>query len=143
MENNVLEYKGYHTKVVYSAEDNMLYGIIEGITDFVDFECHNLNDVEKEFHNAVDDYLTFCHENGFQPEKEYKGQFNVRISPQLHKELAFLALRSEDSINGLVQKAIELFVKANSPHLSEDGNLEAKLQPYYLSEDSIVKKYKK
>ena len=60
---------------------------LEGINDLVDFECEDLKGVEKEFHEAVDDYLEFCKEVGKEPDKEYKGTFNVRISPELHKRL--------------------------------------------------------
>lgn len=39
MKNNVLEYKGYHTKVEFDSEELVLRGKIEGINDLVDFEC--------------------------------------------------------------------------------------------------------
>lgn len=83
MKENMLEYKGYHTLVHYCAEDGVLRGVIEGINDYVDFQTSNIADVEKEFHCAVDDYLIFCSEVGKEPEKEYKGTFNVRIKPNL------------------------------------------------------------
>ena len=91
MKTNVLEYKGYHTKVEYISENNTLYGKIEGINDLVTFEVSNLNDVEKEFHEAVDDYLAFCEQIGQAPEKEYKGTFNIRIQPNLHRRLSLEA----------------------------------------------------
>lgn len=62
--NNVLEYKGYYTKVEYSAEDNVLYGKIEGIRDLVNFECDTLDGVESAFQAAVDDYLALCADLG-------------------------------------------------------------------------------
>lgn len=83
MRKNILEYKGYHTKIEFDSEELVLRGKIEGINDLVNFECENIQDIEKEFHEAVDDYLEFCKEVG----KEYKGSFNVRINPQLHKQL--------------------------------------------------------
>ena len=64
----------------------MLRGKIEGINDFVNFEYADIQNVEKEFHEAVDDYLEFCKEVGKEPDKEYKGSFNVRISLELHKK---------------------------------------------------------
>ena len=91
MNNNVLEYKGYYTKVEYSAEDQVLFGKIEGIKDLVSFECEKLGDVEMEFHEAVDDYLAFCKDLGESPDKPYKGQFNVRIPPELHRKAAIAA----------------------------------------------------
>lgn len=86
--NNILEYKGYHTKIVFNSADFVLRGKIEGINDLVDFECEDVKDVEKEFHAAVDDYLQFCEEVGKTPEKEYKGTFNVRICSRTAQEVS-------------------------------------------------------
>ena len=110
MKENMLEYKGYHTLVRYCAEDGVLRGVIEGINDYVDFQTSNIADVEKEFHCAVDDYLIFCSEVEKEPEKEYKGTFNVRIKPELHKKLAFKALEDGDSLNKAVEKAIAVYL---------------------------------
>ena len=33
----ILEYKGYRTKIEFDREDNIFYGKIEGIHDFVNF----------------------------------------------------------------------------------------------------------
>ena len=57
--------------------------------------------------NAVDEYLAFCKEVGKEPEKEYKGTFNVRIESSLHRRLAMYASRMGESLNSTVEKAIE------------------------------------
>ena len=82
---NILQYKGYFTKIEYSVEDRLLYGKIEGIKDLVNFESENVEEIEQEFKNAVDDYLELCQELGQEPDKTYSGTFNVRISPALHR----------------------------------------------------------
>ena len=107
---SVLEYKGYHTRVEYDRDDMVLRGRIEGITDYVDFESRSLEHVEDEFHRAVDDYIEFCAEVGKNPEKEYKGTFNVRIDPSLHKKLALIAYLNKISLNTSVEKAISDYV---------------------------------
>ena len=106
MKENILEYKGYHTKVEYIAENNCLYGKIEGINDLITFEAYDLGNVEKEFHAAVDDYLTFCEEIGQEPEKEYKGVFNVRIKPELHRKLSMEADKEGITMNALIERII-------------------------------------
>ena len=111
-QNNILEYKGYHTKVEIDCEDFTIRGKIEGINDLVNFECDDIKDIEAEFHAAVDDYLEFCQEVGKSPEKEYKGTFNVRISPELHKELAQLSSKNGESLNSCVEKAIQQYVNS-------------------------------
>lgn len=110
MKNNILEYKGYHTKVEFDSEECVLRGKIEGINDLVNFECEDIKSVEKEFHEAVDDYLEFCKEVGKEPDKEYKGTFNVRINPELHKRLANMAMKNGDTLNATVEKAIQEYV---------------------------------
>lgn len=111
---NILEYKGYFTKIEYNSEDKALYGKIEGIADLVTFESTDAGEIEKEFHNAVDDYLDFCKEIGKDPDKSYKGSFNVRIDPDLHKQLAIKAFLNNESLNQTVEKAIKEYLKPTS-----------------------------
>lgn len=58
----VLKYKKYYTIIKYSFEDNVYYGKIEGIDSLVNFESCYLSNIETEFHNAVDDYISYCNE---------------------------------------------------------------------------------
>ena len=110
MKNNILEYKGYHTKVEFDTETYTLRGKIEGINDLVNFESKDASKIEQEFHDAVDDYLEFCEEIGKTPDKEYKGTFNVRITPELHKKLALKAYENGESLNATVEKAIREYL---------------------------------
>ena len=102
MMGNIMEYKGYHTKIEFDAESKTLRGKIEGINDYIDFEASDILNIEFEFHAAVEDYLEFCKEVGKDPEREYKGTFNVRISPELHKKLALRAFKDGCSLNAEV-----------------------------------------
>lgn len=64
----ILEYKGYRTKIEFDREDNIFYGKIERIHDFVNFHADDYSKIKKEFHDAVDDYLEFCREIEKEPE---------------------------------------------------------------------------
>lgn len=66
--NGLLRYRGYSAKPEYFAEDRIFYGRILGISDLVDFQFEEADDIENEFHKAVDDYLQYCMENGKCPE---------------------------------------------------------------------------
>lgn len=114
MKKNILEYKGYHTTIEFDSETYILRGKIEGINDFVNFESDNPKAIEQEFHAAVDDYLEFCKEVGKEPDKEYKGTFNIRIQPELHKKIALLAFKNGESLNNAVEKAIRAYVDENA-----------------------------
>lgn len=54
---NILDYKGYFTKIHFSAEDSVLYGKIEEIPGLVSFESVSAKDIVQEFHNAVENYI--------------------------------------------------------------------------------------
>ena len=69
MASNIFYYKGYYGKIEYSAEDKVIYGKIMGIHSLISFESESATDIETEFHNAVDDYLSYCEEEGIEPEK--------------------------------------------------------------------------
>lgn len=110
--NNVLEYKGYYTKIEFDTEDKILYGKIEMIRDLVNFESSSVEGIEEEFHQAVDDYLLYCEEKGIEPDKTFSGKFNVRISPELHRKAVLEATKQDVSLNNIVQKALkELLTK--------------------------------
>lgn len=139
MKNNILEYKGYHTRIEFDAETSTLRGKIEGIGDFVDFSSDDLSNVECEFHAAVDDYLEFCEEVGKEPDKEYKGTFNVRVTPELHKQLAVKAYKEEQSLNAVVEKAIELYLKGVTNSIVQERTIYM-LPPEFMQKTPRVQK---
>lgn len=55
----ILEYKGYFGSVHFDVDDNIYNGRISNVSDMVFFCALKEEDIEKEFHNAVDDYLEF------------------------------------------------------------------------------------
>ncbi len=114
MNNNTFKYKGFYTQIKLDCETNILHGKIEGIHDLVTFESNSIKDIEKEFHNAVDDYLDFCKEVGKKPEKAYNGVFNVRIAPEIHRMLAAKATENGTSLNAEVKHAILNYLNSNS-----------------------------
>ncbi|MBQ2616164.1 MAG: hypothetical protein IJF90_04845 [Synergistaceae bacterium] len=59
---NRLDYKGYSTSIEIDFPSHLLYGKIEGIRDYVNFESESVEGIEQEFRSAVDDYLEFLEE---------------------------------------------------------------------------------
>lgn len=106
----LLEYKGYHTTMTYDSDDDILVGRIIGITDTIGFHANDVKEFKEIFHRTVDDYLDFCFENGKNPEKEYRGAFNVRITPSLHKQLVLKAEADGETLNAIVVRAISQYI---------------------------------
>jgi predicted HicB family RNase H-like nuclease len=105
-----LEHRGYVANVGYSASDKVFYGKIEGINDLVNFEADNVIQLEREFREAVDDYLATCQELGKEPDKTYKGVFNVRVSKDIHRKLAILASTKGVKLNEIVKRSLDFLV---------------------------------
>ena len=80
----------------------------------VNFQSDDPKQIEHEFKAAVDDYLEFCQAVGKEPDKEYKGTFNIRIQPELHKKLATLANKNGETLNSAVEKAILAYVESST-----------------------------
>lgn len=104
---NTLTYKGFTGSVSFSEKDNVFFGKIEGINGLVNFEGESVKELTSAFHEAVDDYLAYCEEEGIQPHKSYSGSLNVRLTPEIHSRVAFLAKQTGVSINAFIKQALE------------------------------------
>jgi len=96
---NVLEYKGYTGTVEFSAEDKVFFGKIPGIRDVVTFEAETVKKLIQAFEESIDDYLATCEQQGKEPDKEFKGSFNVRLKPKIHRLAAIKSAAMKISLN--------------------------------------------
>jgi predicted HicB family RNase H-like nuclease len=107
---DLLKYKEFLGTVHYSAEDEVFYGKIEGVDDLVSFEGTTVEELKQAFIEAVEDYNELCVKTGRTGEKTYKGSFNVRIAPELHRQAARKSIEMGISLNQLIEKAIRELV---------------------------------
>ncbi len=109
-----LEYKSYTGSIEYSAEDDLLYGKVLGVRGLISYEGKTGKDLEADFIEAIDSYLNSCKDAGTEPEKPFKGSFNVRISASLHRKAALEAMEAKVSLNNYVAEAIRSRVTQES-----------------------------
>jgi predicted HicB family RNase H-like nuclease len=100
--------------VEYSKEDECLFGKVVGIKSLLSYEGNSIQELEKDFQTVIEEYLADCEERDVQPEQPYKGTFNVRISPELHRTIAIYAMEHGETLNAAVEEAIGKMV-ANRP----------------------------
>jgi len=113
-----LEYKGYTGSIEYSKEDDLLYGKVLGIKGLISYEGKTGHELEADFQEAINTYLADCKQDGVEPEKPFKGSFNVRISPKLHQTAALLAIEDKMSLNNFVAESIrERIFKETGNHI--------------------------
>ena len=104
---NTMTYKGYLGSVAFSEKDNVFFGKIEGINGLVNFEGESVKELTDAFHEAVDDYLAYCKEEGIEPDKSYSGVLNVRLTPAIHRQIAILARQAGLTLNAFIKEAVE------------------------------------
>ncbi|MBQ8798386.1 MAG: type II toxin-antitoxin system HicB family antitoxin [Lachnospiraceae bacterium] len=107
---NVLSYKNYNGTVEYSKEDHCLFGKVIGLKSLLSYEGNSVQELEEDFQNVIDEYLQDCKERNVAPEQPYKGSFNVRISPELHRTVAIYAIENGKSLNATVEEALKCYV---------------------------------
>ena len=107
---DTMEYRGYHTKPQYMGRERYFFGKILGINDTVSFHGYSVDEFRAAFEEAVDDYLQLCKEIGKPPEKEYSGQFVLRLPQEVHRGLAISAEMKGISLNSFVTELCESFL---------------------------------
>ena len=103
----MMEYKGYIGKVAIDDEAGILYGEVINIRDVITFEGTSVAELQKAFHESVDDYLAFCAERGESPEKPFSGKFVVRLPAELHRKAYIQAKLADKSLNGWVTEVLQ------------------------------------
>ena len=106
--NNIMEYKGYVGSMEFSEKDEVFYGKVQGIRSLISYEGTTASELVTDFHEAVDDYLSVCKEEGTSPEIAYRGSLNVRFkNSDTHRRAAVYAIMHEQSLNSFIEEAVE------------------------------------
>jgi predicted HicB family RNase H-like nuclease len=106
----LMHYKNYHGSVHFDMKEKIFYGQIEFIRDLVNYEAKDADGLLKSFYEAVDSYIDDCEILGKEADRPFKGSFNIRMDPSLHKEIALYAIEHGESLNGVVVEALNKFM---------------------------------
>jgi predicted HicB family RNase H-like nuclease len=107
---DLIEYKQYHGSVHFDAEQEIFYGKVEFIRDLINFEASDAKSLVQSFKDAVDEYLEDCKILNKTPDIPFKGSFNIRISPSLHRDIGLYAMQHDSSVNSIVKSALKDFI---------------------------------
>lgn len=105
-----ISYNGYEGTAEYDSDREVFRGKILFINDLVTYQAGDAKGLKAAFKEAVDDYLETCAEIGREPQKPFNGTFNVRISPERHRQAAVRAAREGTSLNDVVSKALDTYL---------------------------------
>jgi len=106
-------HKGYQGSIEVSLEDNCLYGRILHIDGIISYDAESVEGVQAAFEEAVDEYLADCEAAAISPVKPFGGVFQVRITPEKHRQAAHCAAAKGQKLNEFVANAIDASVQTS------------------------------
>ncbi|WP_083220424.1 type II toxin-antitoxin system HicB family antitoxin [Hoeflea olei] len=112
-------YKGYQASVEF--DNGALFIKVLHISDILLAECDKASEVENVARELIDDYLEDCREEGREPAVPFKGSFNVRVAPEVHKHAAMAAAEAGISLNSWIGRAIQEKLECSSLSKRMDG----------------------
>ena len=104
----MMDYKGYKAEIEIDDEAGILHGSVINTRDVITFEGESVEELRTAFGESVEDYLEFCQETARSPEKPFSGNFQVRVSPELHRRVSTAAKISGQSLNTYVAATLEI-----------------------------------
>ncbi len=107
---DMMSYRNYFGSVHYNDEDRVFHDKIVFIRALVSYEGRDVKGLRIAFEEAVDDYLELCDEEGIEPEKAFRGSFNVRTGSDLHRRASLFAKEKGINLNKVVTEALEKYL---------------------------------
>ncbi|AGX88414.1 type II toxin-antitoxin system HicB family antitoxin [Candidatus Symbiobacter mobilis] len=111
---DTLKYKDYEGTAEIDMSRHVCHGRILFIDDLVTYQASDPNGLQAEFEAAVDDYIATCAEVGKEPQRPFRGLFNVRVPPALHRAAAMRAVCDEVALNDVVVQALDAFLNVRT-----------------------------
>lgn len=103
----MLTYKGYIGTVEFDDEAEIFHGEVLNTRDVITFQGSTVAEIKKAFKDSINDYLDFCKSRNETPEKPFSGKFNLRLDPELHRQVSITARQHKMSLNQWIAEAIK------------------------------------
>lgn len=111
---SILKYKNYEGTAELDMDRRVCRGKILFIDDLVTYEATDPAGLQREFEAAVDDYLETCEALGREAQKPLSGQFNVRVTPAVHRAMKVKAIAEGINLNEAVGCAFECYLNGSN-----------------------------
>jgi predicted HicB family RNase H-like nuclease len=131
-----MQYKDFEGSAEIDTDTLVCRGKILFVDDLVTYKANSPADLVREFHAAVDDYLETCALVGKAPQKPCKGQFNVRVTPEQHRQAQRRATEDNTSLNAVVTSALEHYL-SRLTHVDLHPKLDMPLVPTFSASGNV------
>lgn len=103
----ILKHEGFIAEVTYEDGDDLMHGTTVNTQSMLHFAGASMDELKAAFAETVADYKAWCAERGVSPEKGYSGTLSLRLTPELHKRVAEVAISHGESINQFISEKLE------------------------------------
>ena len=110
---NTLSYKKFTARIEFDSDDNIFFGRVLGVDDIIGFHGETVTELTADFHHAINHYLDVCKQRGENAQKTYSGKLTLRISPDIHADIAIAAAHTGKSINKWVTETLEQVIRTH------------------------------
>ena len=102
-----MKYQGYEAIIEYDDDDRIFVGRVINTRDVIAFDGMTVDELEASFKAVIDEYLEDCAAINKDPDKPYSGKFNLRLPPELHRQVAIQAEREGQSLNSYIELVLQ------------------------------------
>ena len=83
----MMEYKGYIAVIGYDDLTDLLYGNVINAAPYaiVNFMASDVEGLKREFKISIDDYLSWCEEDGDEPAKPFPEKLELPLYEELYR----------------------------------------------------------
>jgi predicted HicB family RNase H-like nuclease len=103
----MLKYKGYLGHIEFDTDAEIFHGEVINTKDVITFQGKTARELKKAFEDSVEDYLEFCATRHEKPEKPFSGKLNLRLTPDIHREVYIAAAQESLSLNAWIINALK------------------------------------
>ncbi|MGL5943808.1 MAG: type II toxin-antitoxin system HicB family antitoxin [Waterburya sp.] len=107
-----MKYKGYEAVIEYHEVDQLFFGRVINTRDVISFDGKTVDELKESFEAVIEEYLEDCKQEGKEPDKAFSGQFNLRISPELHRKISLKAKKLNISLNTFIEQILNQSVSS-------------------------------
>jgi len=101
-----MEIGGYRAIIQFDPDIEMFRGEFVGLNGGADFYARDVTGLRREGATSLRVFLEMCEEDGVEPGRRYSGRFNLRISSELHADVAAAAAAEGKSLNQWIADAL-------------------------------------
>lgn len=96
---NVMGIEGFHAVISFDPEINLFRGEFVDLNGGADFYAADVESLRREGEISLKVFLDMCREDGVEPRRQFSGRFNLRVPPELHRDLVAAAAAEGKSLN--------------------------------------------